>query len=171
MRSWLLLWWRLCLRLIISSWFASVSLVMVFARCCKQQTIPFFTIYGWRELKLKYCPVKVGLRYTDDQNPCSVHVTNTSRKGNLFSCSFSIVNCIDGRIELTWSSNIWTSSWWGLRMNVSSTYLSHRDGLSDVHPNAISSKYSMYMWANTSDNGEPIASPSSCRYLSDPIMK
>ena len=45
--------------------------------------------------------MKVGLRYTDDLNPCSVHVTNTSRKGNLLSCSFSIVNCIDGRIEFT----------------------------------------------------------------------
>ena len=41
----------------------------------------------------------VGLRYTDDLNPCSVHVTNTSRKGNLLSCSFSIVNCLDGWIE------------------------------------------------------------------------
>ena len=43
--------------------------------------------------------MKVGLRYTDDLNPCSVQVTNTSRKGNLLPCSFSIVNCIDGRVE------------------------------------------------------------------------
>ena len=56
-------------------------------------------------------------------------------------------------------------------MNVSSTYLSHIDGFSDVDPNTISSKYSMYMLANTGDNGEPIASPSSCRYISDPIPK
>ena len=98
-------------------------------------------------------------------------VTNTSRKGNLLSCSFSMVNCIDGWIEFTWSSNIWTSSWWGQRMNVSSTYLSHIDGFSDVDPNAISSKYSMYKFANTGDNGEPIANPSSCRYISDPISK
>ena len=48
-----------------------------------------------------YCPMKVGLRYTDDLNPSSVRVTNTSRKGNLISGSFSIVNCIDGRIEFT----------------------------------------------------------------------
>ena len=140
---------------------------MVFAQCCKQRIIPFFTVYGWWESKLRYFPVKVGLRYTDDLNPCSVRVT--SRKGNLLSCSFSIVNCIDGRIEFTWSSNIWTSSWWGQRMNVSSTYLSHIDGFSDVDPNAISSKYSML--ANTGDNSEPIASPSSCRYISDPIPK
>ena len=40
-------------------------------------------------------------------------------------------------------------------MNVSSTYLSHIDGFSDIDPNAISSKYSMYMLANTGDNGEP----------------
>ena len=45
--------------------------------------------------------VKVGLWYTDDLNPCSMRVTNTSRKGNLLSCSFSMVNCIDGRIEFT----------------------------------------------------------------------
>ena len=45
--------------------------------------------------------MKVGLRYTDDLNPCSVCVINTSRKGNLLSCSFSIVNCTDGRIEFT----------------------------------------------------------------------
>ena len=45
--------------------------------------------------------MKVGLRYTDDLNPCSKRVTNTSRKGNLLSCSFSIMNCIDGQIEFT----------------------------------------------------------------------
>ena len=134
-----MLQWRLCLRLIISSWYASVSLLMVFARCCKQRTISFFSVYGCWELKLKYYLVKVSLRYTDDLNPCSVGVTNTSRKGNLLSCSFTIVNCIDGRIEFTWSSNIWTSSCWGQRMNMSSTYLSHIDGYSDVDPNAISS--------------------------------
>ena len=42
--------------------------------------------------------MKVGLRYTDDLNPCFGHVTNTSRKGNLLSCSFSIVNCIDDHV-------------------------------------------------------------------------
>ena len=163
--------WRLCLKLIISSWNASVLLLMVFAWCCKQWTIPFFTVYGWSELKLKYYPVKVGLWCTDDLNPYSVRVTNTLRKGNLLSCSFSTVNCIDGQIEFTWSSNVWTSSWWGQRMNVSSMYLSYIDGFSDVDPNAISSKYSMYMFANTGDNGETIASSSSCRYISDPIPK
>ena len=56
-------------------------------------------------------------------------------------------------------------------MNESSTYLTHIDGFSDVDPNAISSKYPMYMLANTGDNGESIASPSSCRYISDPIPK
>ena len=45
--------------------------------------------------------MKVGLRFTGDLNLCSVRVTNTLRKGNLLSCSFSIVNCIDGRIEFT----------------------------------------------------------------------
>ena len=56
-------------------------------------------------------------------------------------------------------------------MNVSSTYLSHTDVFGDEDPNAISSKYPMYMLANLGDNGEPIASPSSCWYISDPIPK
>ena len=56
-------------------------------------------------------------------------------------------------------------------MNMSSTYPSHIDGFSDVDPNAISSKYSMYLSANTGDNSEPIASPSFCQYISDPILK
>ena len=159
MRSGLLFRWSLCLKLIISYWYASLSLLMVFAECCKQRAIPFFTVYEWWELKLRYSPVKVSLRYTDDLNPCSVRVTNTSRKGNLLSCSFSIVNCIDNLIEFTWSSNIWTSSWWGQRVNLPTTYLSYIDGFSDVDPNVISSKYSMYTLANTGDNGEPIASP------------
>ena len=82
-----------------------------------------------------------------------------------------IVNCIDGQIEFMWSSNFWTSSWWGQKMNVSSTYLSHINGFHDIDPNAISSKYSMYMLPYTGDNAEPIASPSSCLYISDPILK
>ena len=41
-------------------------------------------------------------------------------------------------------------------MNVSSTYLTQIDGFGDVNPNTISLKYSMYMLANTGDNGEPI---------------
>ena len=69
--------------------------------------------------------VKVGLRYTDNRNPCSMRVTNTSKKGNLLSYYFSIVSCIDFQIEFTWSSNVWTSSWCGQRMNVSYMYLSH----------------------------------------------
>ena len=52
-------------------------------------------------------------------------------------------------------------------MNV---YLSHIDCFSDVDPNAISLKYSMYMLANTENNGNPIASPS-CLYMSDSILK
>ena len=55
-------------------------------------------------------------------------------------------------------------------MNVSSTYLSHIDGFSDVDPNAISSKHSIYMLANTGETGEPIVSPS-WQYISDPIPK
>ena len=56
-------------------------------------------------------------------------------------------------------------------MNVSSTFLRHIDGFCDVNPNAIFSKHSMYMMANTGDNGEPIASLSSCQYTSDTTLK
>ena len=49
-------------------------------------------------------------------------------------------------------------------MNVSSTYLSHIDGFSDVDPNTISSKYSMYLLANTGDNSE-------CKYCNCYIRK
>ena len=120
----------------------------------RQWTIPFCTLYGWWELKLRYCPVKVGLWYTNDLNTYSVCATNTLRKGNSLSCSFSIVNSINDQIEFVWSSDVWTSSWWGKRMNVSSTYLSHIDGFSYGDPNAVSLKYSMF--ANTDGNGEPI---------------
>ena len=144
---------------------------MTFAWCCKPRTIPFFTLYGWWELKLRYFPVMVGLWYTDDLNLCSGHVTYTSRKGNLLSCSFSILNCVEYQIEFTWSSNSLISSQWRQRTNVSSTYLSHNNGFSDVDTNAISSKYSMYMLANSGENGSPIASPSYCQYTSDPIPK
>ena len=49
-------------------------------------------------------------------------------------------------------------------------YLSHYDGFGDVDPNAISSKYPMYMLANIGDNGDAIASPPPCRYVSNPIL-
>ena len=80
------------------------------------------------------------------------------------------MNCIDGQIEFIWSSNYWSSSCWGQRTNVSSTYLNHIYDFNDVYPNTIFSKYYMYMLANTVDNSEPTASPS-CQYLSDPIPK
>ena len=55
--------------------------------------------------------------------------------------------------------------------DVSFTYLSNIDGFSDVDPNGISSKHSKYILANTGKISEPIASPSSFRYISDPIPK
>ena len=55
-------------------------------------------------------------------------------------------------------------------MNVSSTYLSHIDAFGDIDRNAIPSKYSMYILANTGENGKTNASPS-CRYISNPIPK
>ena len=49
----------LCLKIILFSWYASVSLL-----------IAFFTLYWWWEFKLRYCPVKVDFRYIDHLNPC-----------------------------------------------------------------------------------------------------
>ena len=63
---------------------------MAFARCCKKLTIPFFTLYGRWVLKLSYCPVKVGLQYKDNLNPCCECVTKKSSFGNLLPCSFVI---------------------------------------------------------------------------------
>lgn len=56
-------------------------------------------------------------------------------------------------------------------MKVSSTYLSNRVGFSDLDANPISSKYSMHILAIAGDNGEPIAKPLFCRYMSDPTRK
>ena len=42
-------------------------------------------------------------------------------------------------------------------MNVSSTYLSHIDAFSDVDPNAISSKYSIYISTSNGDNDEALS--------------
>ena len=42
--------------------------------------------------------MKVGSRYTDDLHPCSVQVIYTFMKDNLLSRS--LVNCIDGQIEV-----------------------------------------------------------------------
>ena len=126
--------------------------------------IPYFTLYGWWELKLRYCPVNAGLRYTDVLNP-------RSGNGSVLLLSFSIVNCIEGLIEFTWSSRIWTSSRCGQSMKVSSTYLNHIVSFRDIDSNAISSKFSIYIFTIAGDNGEPIAKPSSCWYMCDPILK
>lgn len=65
--------------------------------------------------------------------------------------------------SVTWSSNICTASWFGHSMKVSSMYLSHSGAI----PKAISLKYFMYIFAITSDIGEPIAKKhSSYCYLS-----
>ena len=59
----------------------------------------------------------------------------------------------------------------GETINVSSTYLNYNDGFNKVDANDISLKNSMYMLANTGNNGDPTASLSCHRYMSDPILK
>lgn len=83
----------------------------------------------------------------------------------------SIGNYIDDFIEFTWSSVSFISSRCGQSTKVSSTYLSHSVGFSDVVSNAISSNYSIHRFAIAGDNGGPITKPSSSRYVFDPIPK
>ncbi len=45
------------------------------------------------------------------------------------------------------------------------------DGFSDIDSNAISSKYSIYMLANSGNNDESERSPFSRQYKSDPILR
>ena len=59
---------------------------MAFARCCGQRTIPLWTM----GVEIELLSVEGG--YDIPMNPFPVCVTNISRKGNLSSCSFSIVN-------------------------------------------------------------------------------
>ena len=92
-----LLQWRLSLKLFISSWYASLSLLMAFTQCCRQWMISFYILYG--QYLNFYCPVKVGFRYMDDLNACCVQIINTSRKNNLLSCSFFKVNFINGLVQ------------------------------------------------------------------------
>ena len=56
-------------------------------------------------------------------------------------------------------------------MHVLSRYLRHKDDFSEGDLNTISWKYSMYMFASTIVYGNPIASPSTCQYMSNPILK
>ena len=114
---------------------------VTFARCCKRRTIPFFTLYGWWELKLRYCPGNVGLRYTEVLNPCSVRDITISRNEGVLSLSFSFVN------------------WCGQSMKVSSTYLNHIVDFRAIDSNAISSKYSMYIFAVLVIMTSPLLSP------------
>ena len=50
----------------------------------------------------------------------------------------------------------------GQMTKVSSTYLSHKDGLHCASVMAASSKNSMYRSAITGESGEPIGAPSVC---------
>ena len=45
------------------------------------------------------------------------------------------------------------------------------DGFNDIDSNAISSKYSIYMLANTGDNDESEGIPFYRQYTSDPISR
>lgn len=52
-------------------------------------------------------------------------------------------------------------------MNVPSIYLMHNVGFSGAFSEAISSQFSMYIFAISGDNGEPIVKSFSCWYISD----
>ena len=56
-------------------------------------------------------------------------------------------------------------------MKVSSTYLSQNDDFSDVDPNTISLKYSVYIFTNTGDNGQTYSQSFLLVYVSNPFLK
>ena len=98
-------------------------------------------------------PVEVGLWYTNDLNPSSVRVIDTSTEYNMLSCSFNIVNCKDCPIELIWSSCVRAFSGWVQTINVSSTYLSHNNGFNEVDYDGIFSELEQSTLTNLKKEG------------------
>lgn len=108
------------------------------------------------ELKLRYCPVMVGLWYTDVLNPFFVRVITTFR--NVSWLLFYPSN-VDWRLL--------NSDWPSVFVQVPGAAIvwwyppiSHSVGFSGAIPKVMSSKYSMYMRATTDEEAELIAKPS-----------
>ena len=103
--------------------------------------------------------MRVGLRYTVTcVPPSSLMFTQASRKGNLLSCSGSVVNLMLSSRLLRWYS-------W-ITVNVSSMYLNYTEGggVGAVR-RAISSNSSIYWFAIMGDTSDPMAAPCFCLYI------
>ena len=106
----------------------SGRVIMTSARLMSVRTTDLLCCRWWLELKFKYWSVWVSLPYTMTcVLPSSLMFTLTSRKGNLPSCSGSIVNLMLESRLLKWVVN--SSTWYSwITVNVSSTYLNPSEG-------------------------------------------
>ena len=119
---------------------------MTSARLMSVRTTDFLCWRWWLELKFKYLSVWVGLRYTVTcVLPSSFMFRQAPRKGNLPSCSGSVVNLMLESRLLRWVVN--SSTWYSwIMVNVSTTYLNNTEGGGGVGAvrRAISSNPSLY---------------------------
>ena len=101
---------------------------MTSARFMSVRTTDLLCWRWWLEPKFRYWSVWVGLRYTVTcVLPSSLMFTQASRKGNLPSCSGSVVNLMLSSRLLRCLVN--SSTWYSwIMVNVSSTYLNHTEG-------------------------------------------
>ena len=106
----------------------------------------------WLELKFKYWSVWLCLRYTVTcVLPSSLMFTQASTKGNLPSCSGSVVNLMLESRPLRWVVN--SSTWYSwIMVNVSSTYLNRTElgvewGLYEEQSPRILPYIGLLLWA------------------------
>ena len=147
------------------------SVTMTSARFMSVRTTDLLCWRWWLEPKFRYWSVWVGLRYTVTcVLPSSLMFTQASRKGNLPSCSGSVVNLMLSSRLLRWVVN--SSTWYSwIMVNVSSTYLNHTKGGVGAVRRAISSNPSIYRVAIMGDTGDPMAAPCFCVYITPLYVK
>lgn len=135
---------------------------MSLAQCCRQQMIPFVTVWiVGIEVQILSCEYS----YTAVLNTYSMQVISISKiyvLVLLLLCPTE--NCMEDHSSGQCELNICIFSWWG-QSKVLSVYLSYIPGSSCEISEDISSKNSIYIFAITWDNGDPIAKPSSCWYM------
>ena len=86
-------------------------------------TALFFAWFGWCDVNARYLSLCVFFRCTlVSKVPSSCLVTNTSRKGSFFSCSFSTVKLMEGDTLFRWLKTFSTADFCR-KQKVSSTYL------------------------------------------------
>ena len=111
--------------------------------------------------------------HCDMCTPVLLMFKQASRKGNLPSCSGSVVNLMLESRLLRWVVN--SSTWYSwIMVNVSSTYLNHTEGggvgVGAVR-RAISSNPSIFRFAIMGDTCDPMAAPCFCLYITPLYVK